>query len=360
MQFFYVLVILPFASSAILAPRNNISACNNSPLLCNKAYSDITHLGAHDSPFLRDASTGFSTSGNQAYDSPTQLDAGVRLLSAQVHNENGAWHLCHSSCSLLDAGPLNTWLATIKTWMDKNPNEVVTVLLVNPDNASAQQLAAEFSWSGIDQYAYTPLSATSPASNWPTLQSMISQNKRLVTFVAALPSASNTVAPYLLDEFAYLFENPFEVTSLSDFTCTPDRPSAVAGQPAAAISSGRLPLMNHFLGMDQGLGIIAPDIGNITITNAPGDVTGNLGKSASECQQVYGQKPTFILVDFFDQGPAISTVDRLNGVTNAVGRKSVTVGKLQASAAEPKLGSAGLALSLLGCVFAWQAIASVW
>lgn len=52
-----------------------------------------------------------------------QLAAGVRLLSAQVHNNNGAWHLCHSSCSLLDAGTLSTWLAEIKAWMDKNPRD---------------------------------------------------------------------------------------------------------------------------------------------------------------------------------------------------------------------------------------------
>lgn len=50
-----------------------------------------------------------------------QLDAGVRLLSAQVHSINGEWHLCHSSCTLLDVGPLHQWLSEIKAWMDKNP-----------------------------------------------------------------------------------------------------------------------------------------------------------------------------------------------------------------------------------------------
>ena len=53
----------------------------------------------------------------------TQLAAGVRLLSAQVHNNEGAWHLCHSSCTLLDAGTLSDWLAEIKTWMDANPRD---------------------------------------------------------------------------------------------------------------------------------------------------------------------------------------------------------------------------------------------
>ena len=121
------------AASALLystVTAQSQTACNNSPALCSRAYNNITQLGAHDSPFLRNKNTSFSTSGNHYYDTTTQLDAGVRLLSAQVHkNNNGtgadAWHLCHSSCTLLDAGTLEAWLLTIKTWMDKNTNELM-------------------------------------------------------------------------------------------------------------------------------------------------------------------------------------------------------------------------------------------
>ena len=56
-------------------------------------------------------------------DTTAQLDAGVRVLSAQVHSINGEWHLCHSSCDLLDVGPLRQWLSEIKTWMDKNVHD---------------------------------------------------------------------------------------------------------------------------------------------------------------------------------------------------------------------------------------------
>jgi hypothetical protein len=60
------------------------------PKLCSKSYDQITHLGAHDSPFLRNASTGFSTLGNQFFNRTVQLDAGVRLLSAQIHIASNA------------------------------------------------------------------------------------------------------------------------------------------------------------------------------------------------------------------------------------------------------------------------------
>ena len=50
---------------------------------------------------------------------------------------------------------------------------------------------------------------------------------------------------------------------------------------------------------------------------------GALGAAALDCSNKYHFQTPFILVDFFNVGPAIATVDRLNGVTNKVqGRKS--------------------------------------
>lgn len=205
--------------------------------------------------------------------------------------------------------------------MDNNPNEVVTILLVNSDNAPASALDSEFKAANITSYTYTPPSTTIAIKTWPTLQDMISNNTRLVTFVASLPPSSNTVAPYLLDEFTFVFENNYDVKSLSNFTCTPDRPPAVRGNTQMAITSGRLPLMNHFLYTQQAF-FQTPDYGNITTTNAQNGAIGNLGGAAANCTTIYGKAPTYILVDFFDQVSAISTVDALNGIT-PVGRAAV-------------------------------------
>lgn len=61
----WLLLTLPAAFAAPQTSSTPLSACNNSPDLCRRSYSSVTHLGAHDSPFLRDASTGYSESGNQ-------------------------------------------------------------------------------------------------------------------------------------------------------------------------------------------------------------------------------------------------------------------------------------------------------
>jgi len=321
-------------SAALLVPRNDSHACNNSPDLCSHSYADIVHLGAHDSPFVQNnANSGnqftFIQASNQNINSTAQLTAGVRLLSAQVHKNNGAWHLCHTSCGLLDAGPLGTWLAEIKIWMDANPYDVVTLLLVNSDNASPSDLDAEFKSAGINSYSYTPPSTTSAPPSWPTLQDMIANHTRLVTFVASLPPASNTMAPYLLDEFTFLFENDYNVTSPSNFSCTADRPAPLTGQTAQALSSNRLPLVNHFLDKADntfgGSGVFTPDTGNITTTNGKIGV-GSLGAAATDCTDTYKRNPFAFLVDFFDQGQTLAVVDGLNGIT-PVGRGSAPASK---------------------------------
>lgn len=316
-----------------------------------KSFS-ITHLGAHDSPFVRDSSTGYSTSGDQSYNTTVQLSAGVRLLTAQVHNSSGEWHLCHSSCALLDAGLLSTWLAEIKTWLDDNANEVVTVLLVNSDGASASDLAAEYETADIVSYAYTPESTTTPPTDWPTLQTLINNGTRLLNFVADLDPSTNTVATYLMDEFTFIFENAYDNTSPSEFNCTANRPSSVDGDTTKALDDNMLPFMNHFLYETQLLDIETPNVSYIATTNAPSGGTGNLGESATECTKEYGRAPAFVLVDFFNVGPAIDTVDSLNGVTDPVGRTNVSTSLLTSTSAASSQPLPLLSLWLLPVVVA--------
>ncbi|KAI7675170.1 hypothetical protein KC322_g15528 [Hortaea werneckii] len=317
---------------------NSSTACNNSPSLCNRAYNNVSHLGAHNSPFVRDESNGYSLSGNQYFNSSTQLSAGVRLLTAQVQTESdsGELHVCHTSCALLDAGKLSDWLGEVNSWLEDNPNDVVTVLLVNGAGASASELAAEYETAGIGDIAYTPTSssssssasssastAASSSSDWPTLQNLIDQGTRMVNFVADLDD--NSGASYLLNQYDYVFENDYDNVSPSDFSCEVSRPASVANNAQQALYLGLMPLMNHFLYAEvAAFGIQYPNTSYITTTNAPSGGTGNLGASASRCSSEYGRAPTFIVVDFFNVGPAIEPVDSLNGVTNPVGRATVS------------------------------------
>ncbi|KAI1125024.1 PLC-like phosphodiesterase [Nemania abortiva] len=316
------------ATAVAASSSTSTTACNNSPSLCDRTYSNITHMGAHDSSFLRDASTGNSVAGTQYYNATVALDAGIRLLQLQVHDLNGTIEMCHTLCSLLDAGPLEDWLSDIKYWMDNNPNEVVTLLIVNSDSKTADEFGSVFESSGISEYGYTPSS-----SGWPTLQTMIDAKTRLVTFIASI-TASSTY-PYLLSEFDYVFETAYEITSLSGFNCTLDRPTSQSSA-ASALSAGLLPLMNHFAYKDLGSSIEIPDVDDIATTNSPStSTTGALGLHAENCLSEWGVKPTFVLVDFFSEGPAIKTADVMNGIT-ATGRTNDTATTTDNASSEAK------------------------
>lgn len=89
-----------------------------------------------------------------------------------------------------------------------------------------------------------------------------------------------------------------------------------------------MPLLNHFvyetMGQMAGQGILIPDAGNIDLTNDPSENStdvGAFGLHATTCGNVWGMKPVFVLVDFWDRGPAMRAVDRMNGVEGrTVGR----------------------------------------
>jgi len=84
--------------------------------------------------------------------------------------------------------------------------------------------------------------------------------------------------------------------------------------------------MNHFLDQAQLFGIETPNVDASSTTNSPDpSVAGGLANAAQTCQTAYGAAPNFVLVDWFSVGPAVQTVDALNGVTgNVVGRQSVS------------------------------------
>lgn len=157
------------------------TTCNGRSEYCTRSYSNITFVGSHDSAFV-----GPLPQQNQNIDIKAQLDMGIRYLQVQTHHsvlDRNVIELCHTSCLLEDAGPLRSFLTTIKNWLDANPNEVVSLLLTNGDSVSITEFGDTFSSSGIANYAYVPSKSPLPIADWPTLGDMISSGKRLVVFL---------------------------------------------------------------------------------------------------------------------------------------------------------------------------------
>ena len=169
------------------------AACNGNKALCSRKYPDVAQIGAHDSAFV-----GTLLTDNQDVSVTNQLNAGIRFLQGQTHKDPfGTLSMCHTSCYELDAGSTVSYLSTIKSWLDANPNEVLTLLLTNGDNVDISLFDTAFTSSGLKPYAFVPSSSPGILSidAWPTLQNLINTNKRLVAFLGTYTPGLKTHEP---------------------------------------------------------------------------------------------------------------------------------------------------------------------
>ncbi|KAI1762613.1 PLC-like phosphodiesterase [Hypoxylon sp. FL1150] len=283
------------AFSALAFAAGSLAAdCNGHAELCDRIYSDVTFVGAHNSPFV-----GVGPSDNQ-FTSPTdQLNEGVRFLQAQTQDKDGAVEMCHTSCILEDAGTLESYLGEIKSWVDGNPNEVVTLLLTNPDAIDITKFGDAFTSTGLADYVFTPTTQLALA-DWPTLGDLISSGNRVVVFMDY--NMDITKVPYILDEFVYYFETPFSPTEDNFVQCNIDRPSG-------ASADGRMFLANHNLNVEVLPDVLIPDPLQASDTNSVASITAQ----TDICKQNYGRYPNVVLLDFVSVGDAIAVQNQLNG-----------------------------------------------
>ncbi|KAJ7246298.1 PLC-like phosphodiesterase [Mycena haematopus] len=291
--------LVQLALSLFIASVQAATICNGHSELCDKSYGNVSFVGTHDS-----YAVGTGLAANQDYDVTQQLTDGVRMLQMQAHNQSGVIQLCHTSCALLNGGTLQDYLTKVKTWMDANTNDVVTLLIVNIDDLPPTDYAPVFVNVGLDKISYAP--TTSPLTNvaWPTLGSMIDAGTRLVTFLDN--AADLTAVPYLLDEFTNVWETPFDVTDPA-FDCSVNR--------TKGDSSTQMYLINHFLDTIL-FGSPVPDVAAANVTNAvSGD--GSLGAQVNTCVAAYGRAPNYLLVDFYEygNGSVFQVAATINGVT---------------------------------------------
>ncbi|KAJ7161349.1 PLC-like phosphodiesterase [Mycena crocata] len=276
------------------------TTCNGHSELCDRSYGNVSFVGAHDS-----YAVGVNNLAvNQDYDITQQLTDGIRMLQMQAHNQSGVIQLCHTSCLLFNGGTLEDYLKKVKTWMDANTEEVVTLLIVNIDNLQAAQYGTVFASVGLDKMSYAPSTSPLTASAWPTLGSMIDAGTRLVTFLDN--AADLTSVPYLIDEFTNMWETAFNAIDTT-FNCEVNR--------TKGDTSTQMYLINHFLDMVV-FGSPVPNIAAANVTNSASGV-GSLGAQVDTCVSSLGRPPNFMLVDFYEYGGGgvFQVAASINGVT---------------------------------------------
>lgn len=298
--------ILSFSALTLggLVPANKrATVCNGFAQLCNRPYGNTTFLGSHDSFAFSD--DPFALARDQEVDIPTQLGLGVRFLQAQAHMNNGVLHFCHTNCALFDGGAVVDYLTTVKSFLDANPNEVLTLLFTNPEGVSIPDVwQPAFEQSGISDLAFVPPHQPMKRSEWPTLGSMIDSGKRVVIFLdAGADGSDGAPVDYILPEFTMLWEPPFSETN-SSFPCKVDR---IAGPLSP---QDHLSMLNHNLNIDI-FGILISDPEQASTTNGIPSILAN----ANGCAPFAGGvAPNFVMLDFVNIGNGAKAVQMLNGL----------------------------------------------
>ena len=327
------------ATTPTAAAPVNTQPCNNYPELCNRKYSNITEVCAHNSPFVRQR----NVASNQELTVTQQLDDGIRMLQGQAHYVNGTLYYCHTSCDLLNAGTVEDYLRTVTEWVAAHPFDVITILFGNynwQDKDSdgnplvtSENFAESIEASGLLPYIYQPPKTAMTLDDWPTLGEMIISGKRVITFIDY--NFNTKAVPYLLWEFYNMWETPFSPTS-EDFTCEIQRPDGLSENR----SRDMLYMANHNLNVQvslAGLNILIPNTAELNQTNGVNG-SGSLGNMSTTCAgkshvlglpmttdadfcvDMWGRPPNFLLVDYYNYGSPMNgsvfeVAARANNVT---------------------------------------------
>lgn len=199
-------------------------------------------------------------------------------MQFQTHWENNTIWLCHTSCDILNAGTLESYLITVTQWLRQNPYDVLTILMGNSDFIGVGNYSSPIESSGLIDYVYTPPRIPMGVNDWPTLSSMILSGKRVVVFLDY--QANQTEVPYVIDEFGNMFETPFSPTD-RNFPCTVQRPPNLPADQA----EDRLYMANHNLNLEvsfAGINLLIPNSALLDETNGVSGY-GSLGWMAENC-----------------------------------------------------------------------------
>jgi len=214
-----------------------------------------------------------------------QLEAGIRVLLLDVHEEYGATALCHGLCMLGSQSHLEA-LREIRDFLESHPREVLTILY--EDHVPPQEIEEDFLRSDLIDFVYIH----SAPGTWPTLGEMIESGGRLV--VMAENEGGNPAWYHDLWDLAW--DTPFDNTSLAALDCRRNRGSSVNG----------LFLMNHWA--NSAIGLPSEEL---AYEANQGEV---LLPRTLQCLRSTGRIPNFIAVNFYESGDLFRVVDFLNSL----------------------------------------------
>lgn len=266
-------------------------ACNGSPLLCDRPLDQVAFAAAHNAMSAADAGWALP---NHPHGMVQQLDAGIRAFLIDLHAYDvddgvmakGETALCHGYC-VLGAEPWSAAATKIRAWLDAHPREVIAFMI--EDYVPVEKIAEGLTTAGLLARVY----AHPPGQGWPTLNQLITIDKRVIVMTQSAPKAQAPAWQHGYHDI--LFDNPYAAEKVQDFSC-----DVLRGKPTHALSQ-----LNHFLtkGLESHQGL--SDLANTQAV---------LGAQAENCRKQWGRQVNFVAVDWYTTGAVLEVVRQLNGL----------------------------------------------
>jgi hypothetical protein len=254
--------------------------CNGSADLCERRYDEVVYATTHNAYNAGDE--GFFLP-NQTYGVTRQLRDGVRGLMLDIYDQAGDVLLYHGFYDdLLGHDRLANVLGEIVSFLDSNPDEVVTIIFET--YSSPETTREAFVESGAIDYVV----AHQAGEPWPTLAEMIERNERLVVFT----DRDGGTYDWYLPVWDHARETPYAARSPEELECLGGR----------GPEDAQLLIFNHFLTQISGSPSLAEMINHDPF----------LGDRVAECEAALMQKANFITVDFYEIGDTLAVTRRLN------------------------------------------------
>ncbi len=254
-------------------------ACNGSPRLCDLRFDEVSYPTTHNA--MSNAENDWREP-NQNFNITRQLNDGIRALMLDTYNQEGELLLCHAVCGL-GSQPLVEGLGEIRTFLENNPSEVVSIIFES--TIEHAETASAIEDSGLLGFTYAHVAG----EPWPTLRELIDDGTRLVVFQ---DKAGDADYPWLMDIWDHAWETHFSWAAPEDFNCDPNR-----GDP-----DNSLFILNHFLTDVFGASELAEMVNHNPL----------FIDRAEQCEEEGNALPNFVTVDFYDIGDLFDVVESLN------------------------------------------------
>ena len=259
--------------------QDPVQRCNGFEQLCEKRINEALFAGTHNSMSAQEEGW---LGPNHIYPIPTQLNDGVRALNIDTYWWEDEPYMCHTFCEI-GAQPLSYATDAIANFLEQNPSNVIIITFQS--TLSAEETLQPFYDSGLKSELYQH----ETGSPWPTLQTLIENNTRLLLFSN---QDGGRIEGYM-SQWEHWLDNPYSAQEVDDFACLPERGDE---------STATLYNINHFLTNPIALPELAQEANEESV----------LTEHVQRCISQTGLTPSQLLVDFYSIGQTIQVVHEYN------------------------------------------------